>query len=243
MFKALIAAAALVSVTASTAVFGHEARQHQAAAARADVGSEAYAFPLPKPGSYELPPIKRAAGGHVLDEQGHARDLGDVLRGRITVLAFIYTRCGDICPIASMQMSFVQDLAAKDPEIAVQMQLVSISFDPEHDTPAVMAEHATAWRSQSPNAPKWQFLTARDQAELAPVLAAYNQTIGHKRNPKSPTGPFTHIFRAFLIDRTGQIRNIYSLDFLDPKLVLTDIRTLVLDSPESPKRLRAGQFH
>jgi protein SCO1/2 len=235
MFRKLLAVIVLVSISASTTVLGHGARQHQVAAGAAGVGSEAYAFPLPKPGSYELPPIKRAAGGLVLDEQGRAHDLSDMLRGRITILAFIYTRCGDICPVASLQMSFVQDLAAKDPEIAARMQLVSMSFDPEHDTPPVMAEHATAWRSQSPNAPDWQFLTAPDQVALAPVLAAYNQTIGRKRDLKSPTGPFTHIFRAFLIDHSGQIRNIYSLDFLDPKLVLTDVRTLAMED-ESVRR-------
>jgi protein SCO1/2 len=235
MFRRLLPVVVLVSISASTTVLGHGARQHQVAPGAAGVGSEAYAFPLPKPGSYELPPIKRAAGGLVLDEQGRAHDLSNILRGRITIVAFIYTRCGDICPVASMQMSFVQDLAAKDPAIAARMQLVSMSFDPEHDTPAVMAEHATIWRSQSPNAPEWQFLTAPDRVALAPVLAAYNQTIGRKQNPKSPTGPFTHIFRAFLIDRSGQIRNIYSLDFLDPKLVLTDIRTLAMED-ESVRR-------
>jgi protein SCO1/2 len=229
MFRKLLAAIVLVSASASTTVLGHEARQNQAAAGAAGIGSEAYAFPLPKPGSYDLPPIKHAAGGLVLDEQGRAHDLIDMLRGHITILAFIYTRCGDICPVASMQMSFVQDLAAKDPAIAARMQLVSMSFDPEHDTPAVMAEHATIWRSQSPNAPQWQFVTAPDRVALTSVLAAYNQTIGLKRDPKSLTGPFTHIFRAFLIDPSGQIRNIYSLDFLDPKLVLTDIRTLAME--------------
>jgi protein SCO1/2 len=236
MFRKLFTAIALVSVSATTTVLGHEARQHQAAAGAAGVGSEAYAFPLPKPGSYDLPQIKQAAGGLVLDERGRTRNLSDMLRGRVTILAFIYTRCGDICPVASMQMSFVQDLAAKDPKIAARMQLVSMSFDPEHDTPAVMAEHATIWRSQSPNAPRWQFVTAPDRVALTPVLAAYNQTIGLKRNPKSLTGPFTHIFRAFLIDPSGQIRNIYSLDFLDPKLVLTDIRTLVLEDQSTRRQ-------
>jgi len=239
--RALIAGLALVFATASATAFGHEARQHQAPPAATGQGSAAYAFPLPKPGSYQLPPIKRAAGGQVLDETGRARDLGTLLRGRISVLAFIYTRCGDICPVASMQLSFVQDLAARDPEIAARMQLVSMSFDPEHDTPAVMAEHATAWRSQSPQAPRWEFLTAPDRAALAPVLAAYDQTIGHKRNPDSPTGPFTHIFRAFLIDRAGQIRNIYSLDFLDPQLVMNDVRTLVLEDERGTRRNDASR--
>jgi len=239
MSKTLIAGLALVIAT--TTAFGHEARQHRAPPAASGQGSAAYAFPLPKPGSYELPPINRAAGGHVLDEHSRARELGTLLRGRITVLAFIYTRCGDICPVASMQLSFVQDLAARDPDIAARMQLVSMSFDPEHDTPAVMAEHATAWRSRSPHAPGWEFLTAPDRAALAPVLAAYDQTIGRKSNPDSPTGPFTHIFRAFLIDRTGQIRNIYSLDFLDPQLVMNDVRTLVLEEERGMRRNDASR--
>lgn len=228
MFRIPIAGLALLLVIASTGAFAHDA-PHETAAPRAGPAGSAYAFPLPEPGSYRLPAIKRAAGGQVLDERGRGRDLGDLLRGRITVLAFIYTRCGDICPVASMQMSFVQDLAARDPGIAARMQLMSMSFDPVHDTPAVMAEHAAAWRSQAPTAPEWTFLTAPDQTALAPVLAAYDQTIGRKRNAESPTGPFTHIFRAFLIDRAGRIRNIYSLDFLDPQLVMNDVRTIALE--------------
>lgn len=228
MFRIPKAGLALLLVITSTGAFAHDARP-ETAAGPSGPAAPAYAFPLPEPGSYSLPAIKRAAGGRVLDERGRGHDLGDLLRGRITLLAFIYTRCGDICPVASMQMSFVQDLAARDPGIASRMQLVSMSFDPAHDTPAVMAEHAAAWRSQAPTAPQWMFLTAPDKAALGPVLAAYDQTIGRKRNPESPTGPFTHIFRAFLIDRTGRIRNIYSMDFLDPQLVMNDIRTIALE--------------
>jgi protein SCO1/2 len=231
---------ALLFVMTSTGTFAHDAR-HETDAPKTGPAAPAYAFPLPEPGSYSLPAIKRAAGGHVLDEHGRNRDLGDLLRGRITVLAFIYTRCGDICPVASMQMSFVQDLAARDPGIAARMQLVSMSLDPVHDTPAVMAEHAAAWRSQAPTAPEWMFLTSSGQAALAPVLAAYDQTIGRKRNAKSPTGPFTHIFRAFLIDRAGRIRNIYSLDFLDPQLVMNDVRTIALEDKGVKLQLHGGQ--
>ena len=46
----------------------------------------------------------------------------------------------------------------------------------------------------------------------------------------SPGGPLSHIFRAILIDHEGMIRNIYSLDFFDPKLVPNDVRTLLLES-------------
>jgi cytochrome oxidase Cu insertion factor (SCO1/SenC/PrrC family) len=92
-----------------------------------------------------------------------------------------------------------------------------------------MAEQAQIWRSQQSQAPEWRFLTAPDREALAPLLAAYDQSIGRKPDKNSPSGPLYHIFRAFLIDRSGKIRNIYSLDFLDPKLVLTDVKTLLLE--------------
>jgi protein SCO1/2 len=188
-----------------------------------------YAFPLPKPGSYRLPPIKRAGGGGVLDETGRRRELGELLRGRATVLAFIYTRCGDVCPAVTLDMARLQDLAAKDRGLSPRMRLISMSFDPGHDTPEVMREQAAHWRSADANAPEWLFLTAPDGETLGPILAAYNQTVDRKPDPASATGPLNHIFRAFLIDGEGRIRNIYSLDFFDPKLVLNDLRTLLLE--------------
>jgi protein SCO1/2 len=201
----------------------------------------AYAFPLPKPGSYGLPPIKPAAGGPVLDETGRRHDLATLLRGRTTVLAFIYTRCGDVCPAATLDMSRLQDLAAGERAVAGRLQLVTMSFDAEHDTPAVMAEHAAHWRSKERAAPEWLFLTAPDREALAPVLAAYNQAVGPKADAASPTGPLHHIFRAFLVDRDGVIRNIYSLDFFDPKLVLNDVRSLLLEGENArPGRVRTG---
>jgi protein SCO1 len=196
-----------------------------------DAGAAAsYAFPIPKPGSYRLPPIKPAGGGPVLDETGRRQDLADVLRGRATVLAFIYTRCGDVCPAATLQMSLLQDLAAKQRGVSERMRLVTMSFDPHHDTPPVMAEHAAHWRSQAGGAPEWLFLTAPDRPSLAPVLSAYNQTVEPKADAASATGPLQHIFRAFLVDRDGLIRNIYSLDFFDPKLVLADVQSLLLET-------------
>lgn len=109
------------------------------------------------------------------------------------------------------------------------MHLVSMSCDPDHDTAEVLAEYAAGWRSDEAGAPEWLFLKASDRNALAPILDAYGQTVSAKPAPDTAGGPLYHIFRAFLIDASGQIRNIYSLDFPDPDLVLTDIQTLILD--------------
>jgi protein SCO1 len=184
-------------------------------------------FPIPPAGSYRLPPIKPAASGTVLDEAGRRRDLLGDTNG-ITVLALIYTRCGDLCPLASADMARLQDLAAKDPAVTRRLRLVSLSFDPEHDTPEVMRRFAATWRSADPAAPSWAFLTTPGPTALAPILAAYGQRVD-----ASPSGALNHVLRAFLIDPKGRVRNIYSLDFFEPALVLSDIRTLLLEEPGS----------
>jgi hypothetical protein len=56
--------------------------------------------------------------------------------------------------------------------------------------------------------------------------------VDKRSNPKDPQGPLYHILRVFLIDREGRIRNIYSSATLDPRLILTDVKTLLLEKKE-----------
>jgi hypothetical protein len=58
--------------------------------------------------------------------------------------------------------------------------------------------------------------------------------VDKKRNPNDPTGPLNHTLRVFLIDREGRIRNIYSSGTLDSRLVLADVRTLMLEVEVEP---------
>jgi protein SCO1 len=209
-----------------------------AAAAQAHEGDEpaaqgpadAYAFPLPEPGSYRLPPIRAAAGGPVLLEDGRAADLGALLRGRVTVFSFIYTRCPDLCPIATLRLADLHGLAAGDAALAGRLQLVSMSFDPAYDTPAVMQGYGAAWRSTAAGAPDWHFVTAPDEVRLAPVLAAYDQAVATLPAEGEGEPGLAHVLRVYLVDAEGMVRNIYSLDFLDPRLVLGDVRTLLLEA-------------
>jgi protein SCO1 len=185
-----------------------------------------YVYRLAAPGSYRLPVIKPAAGGVVLDERGGQWDLKNLITGHFTILAFVYTRCADVCPLATMNLAQLRELATRSYD--GRLRLITMSFDPDHDTPQRMAEFAQAWRDpQEDSRVPWLFLTAPTRASIEPVLAAYNQPIAPKADNKNDAlGSISHLMRVFLIDDAARIRNIYSPDFLDPRLLLNDLWTL-----------------
>ena len=190
-------------------------------------------YDAPAPGSYKLPIVKRAADGEVLDSDGRPLRLSELTHGRVTVMSFIYTRCAaaKACPMATGVLMQLHRLSAEDEALAKHLRLVSISFDPSADTPSRMAAYS-ALADSSKSAAEWRFITTASQARLKPILDAYGQAVDRKKNPNDPTGPLNHTLRVFLIDRDGNIRNIYSSGTLDVRLVLADVRTLLAEQPE-----------
>lgn len=190
-------------------------------------------YDAPVPGSYRLPVIKRAAGGLLIDETGKPLDLAELTRGRITVLSFIYTRCasGRACPYASNTLGQLQLASVDDSSLTKQMRLVSVSFDPAYDTPPRLAQYADAMR-ETKSGCDWRFASIKS-SELATVLSAYGQAVDERGDPSDPQGPLSHVLRVFLIDGQGRIRNIYSSATLDARLVLADVKTLLLEPTDS----------
>lgn len=223
-FLRFAVAAFAASCLAAPAV-AHDGHAHDRPAPTGPAAN--YAFPLPEPGSYRLPPIRAAAGGRVLTAEGSSADLDELVHGKVTVFSFIYTRCADICPVATMQLAELRERASAFPELDGRVRLVSMSFDPDHDTPSVMREYGESWRESGDAGADWHFLTAPNRIALRSILTAYDQAVDEKPDPGDPAGGLSHVLRVFLIDEAGLVRNIYSLDFLDPDLVLTDIRTLI----------------
>jgi len=190
-------------------------------------------YDAPAPGTYTLPTIKPAADGAVLDSSGKPVRLAQLTHGRITVMSFIYTRCAatNACPMATGVLMQLYRESAEDPRMAKQLRLVSMSFDPVNDTPERMAAYSGLASSRT-NAAPWHFVTTRSQLDLQPILAAYGQAVDKKQNPNDPTGPLNHTLRVFLVDAKGNIRNIYSSGTLDVRLVLADIRTLMMEEKQ-----------
>ena len=196
-----------------------------------------YDYDPPVPGSYSLPVVRTAADGAIFDSNGKPLNLRDLTHGRITVLSFIYTRCAAMkaCPYAAGVLNQLHLLSVDEPTLAKNMRLVSMSFDPDYDTPQRLAAYSEKFLEEKSGC-EWRFATAKSTAELESILAAYGQAVDKRANASDPQGPLYHILRVFLIDREGQIRNIYSSGTLDPRLVVADVKTLLLEEARLSKQ-------
>ena len=186
------------------------------------------AYDPPAPGSYSLPPLGRAGDGTVLNGAGEVLRLHSLYGDRLVLLTFMYTRCSDIhgCPLATTVFFKIRQALKSEPALAQRLRLISLSFDPEHDTPAIMRQYAAGLQDAALD---WQFLTTASHAELDPILASYNQSIQPEYDAAGePLGSIAHILRVFLIDRDKRIRNIYSVSFLHPDVLINDLKTLLL---------------
>jgi len=122
------------------------------------------------------------------------------MKGKVTIVDFFFTSCPSICPVMSLEMERVQDAFRNDSEV----QLYSISIDPEYDTPAVLSEYAERHEAKPG---KWFFLNGPkeevyDLARCGFVLP----TIDGKGVPED----FIHSDKMALIDGEGRIRGYYS---------------------------------
>jgi cytochrome oxidase Cu insertion factor (SCO1/SenC/PrrC family) len=196
-----------------------------------------YDYDPPVPGSYSLPVVKIAPDGALFGSDGKSLNLRDLTHGRITVLSFIYTRCAapKACPYATGVLSQLYRASEDDSALAKNLRLVSLSFDPEYDTPQRLATYSGGVQDEKPGC-EWRFATPKSRSELESILNAYGQAVDKRQNAADPQGPLYHILRVFLIDREGRIRNIYSSGTLDPRLVVADVKTLLLEEARLSKQ-------
>jgi protein SCO1/2 len=119
---------------------------------------------------YTLPQIKltRAADGKVVSLPEELND------GRPVILDFIYTSCTEICPVTSRTFAQLQRKLGSDRD---KVHMVSISIDPEQDTPAVLNKYAKKYGA----GPEWQHYTGAMEASIA-TQKAFDVYRGDKMN-------------------------------------------------------------
>jgi len=193
-------------------------------------------FEVPEPGTYDLPPLGDAADGRLLASDGSPTTLHEVFGGKVAILSLMYASCSDVngCPLATAVLHQIASRMEKDEGLADGLRLLSLSFDPARDTPAVMQQYASHHVGHAGHGVDWQFLTTASDADLEPILADYGQSLVPAfAEDGSDLGSISHILRVFLIDSDRRIRNIYSVSYLHAETLVTDAKTLLMESAES----------
>jgi protein SCO1 len=165
-------------------------------------------------------PIIGPAPDFVLTSQDGARvSLGD-FRGKVVAVTFIFASCTDTCPLLTAKMAQVQDELGTD--FATRIAFVSITVDPERDTPAVLKDYA---RNFGANLAGWAFLTSTPEG-IRDVTRRYGIFAS-----KTAGGDVDHTFLTSLIDPHGNLRVQYLGVRFDPEEFRRDLLSL-LDEPE-----------
>jgi protein SCO1 len=144
--------------------------------------------PSPLPEMGEIPQFQ------LISQTGQPFD-SKILDGHIWVADFIYTTCTGPCPMMTTSMRQFQNSTAEFPDV----YLISMTVDPVHDTPAVLAEYAGHFKQDKS---RWFFLTGD--------LAKLNDLGVHAFKLNSVDGSLTHSTRFVLVDGLRHIRGFYT---------------------------------
>jgi cytochrome oxidase Cu insertion factor (SCO1/SenC/PrrC family) len=135
------------------------------------------------------------------DQEGRAFGTRE-LRGQVWVADFIFTSCQGSCPLLSQKMA---EVAKRARQLGPEFHLVSLTVDPERDTPARLAEYAGHYGA---NPRKWSFLTGAMGDIQGAVTDGFKIGMGREKN-----GDFWEIFHGehlVLVDRQLRIRGYFA---------------------------------
>jgi len=162
-----------------------------------------------------LPKIKPASEFTLTQQDGKRLALKD-LRGKVLAITFIFASCADTCPLLTAKMAGIQNRLGS--EFGTKVFFVSITVDPERDTPEVLKRYSEAYKA---NLSGWAFMTG-SQAEIREVAKRYG--IYYK---KTPRGDVDHTFLTSLVDQKGILRVQYMGVKFNPDEMLWDLRSLL----------------
>ena len=147
------------------------------------------------------------------DQNGRVIHLND-FRGKAVVLTFIYTRCPlpNFCPLMSKNFSQLEERLSK--EFTNRYQLLSISMDPDFDTPEVLKEYAARYHA---SAKDWTFATG--DAEQIKFVAGLTGLYYVKEN-----GLISHDLRTALIGPDGRLVHLWKSNVWTPYEVQRMVR-------------------
>ena len=148
-----------------------------------------------------LPLLGEVPAFGLVDQRG-APASRDRLLGEPWVADLIFTRCKSVCPLITERM------AALGPALPAAVRRVSVSVDPTHDTPEVLARYAT---EHAAGDTRWLFLTggAEEVRRLAVEGFKLGVAVTPLDDPRAAEEPITHSTRFVLVDAQGRVRGYY----------------------------------
>lgn len=188
----------------------------------APMPDEAVGFP-PGAGVHILEPGDEAPPTTLTDQDGQAVSLAD-WRGQAVAVTFIFTRCPlpEFCPLMDRRFLEVQRAAASDAALQDRVRLLSVSFDPDYDTPDVLKAHAARLGA---NEARWRFATA--PAEVVDRFAAeFGVNV-----IRVADGDITHSLRTAVIGPDGRMTAVYSGNEWTAAQLVADLRGALASAP------------
>ncbi len=182
-------------------------------------GEAALPADIPRPAAGPLiDPGAEVPDATFVDQDGRERSLSD-WRGKTTVVTFIYTRCPvpDFCPLMDRNFAAVQAALKGDPALAERVHLVSVSFDPDHDTPDVLRGHA---KRLGADPAVWTWLTGTRE-----TLDGFTKAFGISlMRSDGPAGEIVHNLRTVVVDRQGRVAKVFNGTAWQPEELLAALR-------------------
>jgi protein SCO1/2 len=166
-----------------------------------------------------LRPGEEVPAGKFLDQDGKATTFA-AFKGAPVAMTFIYTRCPlpTFCPLMDRHFVALQKTLKADPALK-NVKLVTVSFDPTTDTPAVLKKHA---KSLDADLARWTFLTG-DRDDVDQFAARFGVSVSRALNDARD---ITHNLRTAVIGADGKLVKVYTGNDWSPEQVLADLKKL-----------------
>jgi protein SCO1 len=142
----------------------------------------------------------------LVNQNGESIHLADY-HGKVLLVTFIYTRCPlpDFCPRMNENFRAVQKLLQDTPGATQRTEFLSISFDPEHDTPAVLKHYASLFKKRAPGEKSFDWQFAAPSVKDLPEIA---QFFGLVYRPEQ--AQIVHSLSTTVIGPDGKVEKWYS---------------------------------
>lgn len=153
----------------------------------------------------------------LVDQDGRALRLAEY-RGRALALTFVFTRCPmpDFCPFLMRGFAHAHETLVADPALARQTALLTVSFDVEHDTPAVLRAYGLPFQKTRPPFSHWRLASGRldEVRKLAVALG-----LDFREEDRS----FTHNLRTAVLGKDGRLRRLFRGNDWKPEELVAEL--------------------